>query len=643
MNQFNQFDISDVFNEINSPLFIIESEEIIFFNKFFIDNFIPISDFWREVFQDEELVSSLNLFFDTGNVPKNTLIESLQPKIFDNQQYEWSFTNLPSSYTDRFLIVRAHDMKFLSEKYAQEQRAKLILLKSEEKYRTLVEKSTEIIFSLSDTLELEYISPNVRQFVGYDADLVIGTSIINYLNPEDLDALQSVRGEMSDFLDENQYLEFRIKHVNGDFIVFGSNGKMVFEKGTNKRSYIGVARDITELKQTQKDLLDAKERAEQASLAKSQFLSIMSHEIKTPINALLGLTHFLMVDNPREDQLETLKTLQFSVENLMVLINGILDFTKIESGKIELEQAPFDLRDLINRIAHSYSFQGRIKGVNISTEIDSKIPQHLLGDPVRISQIINNLLSNAIKFTAKGQVKIILKLVNSQVNKCKINFRIEDTGIGISNDKMSSIFEAFTQATSSTTRNFGGTGLGLAIVKRLIELHDSEIKVSSTLHVGTVFEFSLKFIPVEEYIFTNTQELETTKKSLQKASILVAEDNLVNQILIKKFLKKWHVGNLIIASDGQEAIDEFEQGEFDIVLLDIQMPIIDGFKVAKWIRSTKDIQKREVPILLLSASSYLEIREEMEENRINDFIEKPFTPEGLYGKLSQYLNWKELS
>lgn len=643
MNQFNQFDISDVFNEIKSPLFIIESEEIIFFNKFFIENFIPISDSWREVFNNEELVNSLDIFFDSGEVPKDAIIESILPKVFDNQQYEWSFTNLPSSYTERFLIVRAHDMKFLSEKYVREQQAKEALLKSEEKYRTLVEESTEIIFSLSDTLELEYISPNVRQFVGYDADLVIGTSIINYLNPDDLDAFQSIGSDVSDFLAENQYLEFRIKHINGDFRVFGSNGRMVYEKETNKRSYIGVARDITELKQTQKDLFHAKERAEQASLAKSQFLSIMSHEIKTPMNAVIGLAHFLMEDNPRSDQLENLKTLQFSVENLMVLINSILDFTKIDSGKIELEQASFDLRDLINRIVHSYSFLGKEKGLNITTEIDSKIPHNLLGDSVRISQIVNNLLSNAIKFTNKGQVKVILKQVDSQGNECEINFRIEDTGIGIPMDKMSSIFEAFTQASSSTTRNFGGTGLGLAIVKRLVELHGSKIQVSSTLNVGTVFEFALKFKRVEEYNFANTQELEVNKKSLQKASILVAEDNLVNQILIKKFLKKWHVGNLVIASDGQAAIDEFEQGEFDIVLLDIQMPVIDGFEVAKWIRASKDLQKREVPILLLSASSYLEIREEMEEIRINDFVEKPFTPEGLYGKLSQYLNWKELS
>jgi PAS domain S-box-containing protein len=524
-----------------------------------------------------------------------------------------------------------------------EQQTKNTLLKSEEKYKTLVEESTEVIFSLSDTLEIDYISPNIRQFVGYEADFVIGTSIINYLNPEDLDAFQSMGGDVSDFLAKNQYLEFRIKNLLGDYRIFGSNGRMVFEKETDKSFYIGVARDITELKQTQKDLFHAKERAEQASLAKSQFLSIMSHEIRTPMNAVIGLAHFLMEDNPRADQLENLKTLQFSAENLMVLINDILDFTKIDSGKIELEQAPLDLEVLINRIVHSYSFQAKEKGLNLSTTIDSNIPKNLLGDSMRISQIVNNLVSNAIKFTNKGLVQVILKLVASQDNECKIAFRIEDTGIGIPNDKMISVFEAFTQASSSTTRKFGGTGLGLAIVKRLVELHGSKIQVSSTLNVGTIFEFTLNFIIVEEDSFTQTQDLEFNKKSLQKASILVAEDNLVNQILIKKFLKKWHVGSLVIASDGQEAIEEFQRGDFDIILLDIQMPVMDGFEVAKCIREHEDANKRETPILVLSATSHHEIKAEMSEAGINDFIEKPFTPEGLYRKLTEYLNWKELS
>src|SRR5690606_4737440 len=222
MNQFNQFDISDVFNEVNDQLFIIECDEIIFFNRFFKENFIPISDSWRDEIEDDELIKSLDVFFETGKVPNTAFIPSIEPKDSDDHEYEWSFTNLPSSYSERFLIVRAHDMKSLSKRYIKEQETKEQLLRSEEKYRTLVEESTEIIFAVSDVLMINFISPNVSQFLGYDAENVIGTSIFNYLNPEDLDVFQSMTGEISEFLEQNQYLEFRIKHKNGDYRMFRS-------------------------------------------------------------------------------------------------------------------------------------------------------------------------------------------------------------------------------------------------------------------------------------------------------------------------------------------------------------------------------------------------------------------------------------
>lgn len=641
MSLFKQFDISDVFNEINDPLFIIEAEEIIFFNTYFKENFHPISEFWREVILENEVVEALNEFFKSGVVPSNAILTNIEPFSTDNQQYEWSFTNLPSSYNDRFLIVRAHDMRLITSKYRKEQEAKDRLFKSEEKFRRLVEESTEIIFSITDTLELDYISPNVRQFLGYEAEELIGTSLLDYLNSNDLDVFQSLTGEVSEFLADNQYLEYRLKHKNGHYRIVSSNGRMVHERDTGKYHYTGIARDITELKQTQRDLYQAKERAEQASLAKSQFLSIMSHEIRTPMNAVIGLAHLLMEEDPRPDQLENLKTLQFSAENLMALISDILDYNKIDSGKIELEKVPVDLRVLINRIVHSYSFQAKEKGLKITTEIDGKIPQNLIGDSVRINQIINNLLSNALKFTEKGHIKTSLQLVNVIDDEFEISFRIEDSGIGIPEEKIQVIFDAFTQASSDTTRKYGGTGLGLAIVKRLLELHNAKIQVSSTQNVGTVFEFTLKFTSVEENSLTDTHQEDFKAKSLEDASILVAEDNLVNQILIKKFLKMWHVGNLVIASDGQEAIDEFEKGTFDMVVLDIQMPVLDGFAVARWIRENNEVSKRKIPILVLSAASYSEIKEEMGKVGINDFVEKPFTPEGLYSKLSEHLNSKD--
>ncbi len=523
-----------------------------------------------------------------------------------------------------------------------EYQAKLDLQQSEEKYRRLVEESTEIIFSLTETFLLHYVSPNVKQFLGYDSDEVTGRSIFDFLNPDDLGVFQEMLGESKDFLATTQFLEFRLRHKNGEYRVFNSNGKLIEDKSGIHRYYTGVARDISKLKETQRELLLAKEKAEQASLIKSQFLSVMSHEIRTPMNAVIGLAHFLMDENPRPDQLENLKTLQFSAENLMALINDILDYNKIDSGKVELERTPFDLRNIVHRIVHSHSFQASEKSLKISCEIDEEIPQTLIGDSLRLGQIVNNLVSNAIKFTEKGFVRISLFREFTKGNHTEVRFVFEDSGIGIPENKRKTIFEAFTQASSSTSRKYGGTGLGLAIVKRLVELNGGEIEVSARRGGGSIFEFTLPF----EFIDTKSLEAEKagllkSQRSLENASILVAEDNTVNQILIRKFLTKWNVKELVIASDGLEALQQFQAGDFDLVLLDLQMPELDGFAVARGIRSTPDQKKNEVPILALTAASLNEVKEEMRINGINDFIPKPFTPETLFEKILKYLNPKE--
>lgn len=521
----------------------------------------------------------------------------------------------------------------------EEYQAKLDLQQSEEKYRRLVEESTEIIFSLTETFLLHYVSPNVKQFLGYDSEEVIGRSIFDFINPDDLGVFKEMLGESDDFLAHNQFLEFRLRHRNGEYRVFNSNGKLIEDKSGIHRYYTGVARDISKLKETQRELLLAKERAEQASQIKSQFLSVMSHEIRTPMNAVIGLAHFLMDENPRPDQLENLKTLQFSAENLMALINDILDYNKIDSGKVELERVPFDLRNMVHRIVHSHSFQASEKALKISCEIDEGIPQTLIGDSLRLGQIVNNLVSNAIKFTEKGHVRIFLSREFTQGSTTDIRFVFEDSGIGIPESKRKSIFEAFTQASSSTSRKYGGTGLGLAIVKRLVELHGGEIEVRGRKNGGSLFEFTVPFEFIDsQAIDAEKAGLLKNHRSLEFASILVAEDNSVNQILIRKFLTKWNVQNLKIASDGLEALEDFNSGAYDLVLLDLQMPELDGFGVAKAIRSHADPKKKKVPILALTAASPQEVREELRANGFDDFIPKPFSPEILFEKILKYLN-----
>lgn len=572
------------------------------------------------------------------------VINDLLDKVYNEHQIVETDLEIGGRYYHRVIrpIIEDGNVEFalsiIRDVHVQK-KATVNLLASEEKYRALVEESTEIIFSISDKMEVYFVSPNILQHLGYSANEFIGTSILTYLNPEDLDQMNSYMNR-ANFLNDTQYLEFRIRHKNGNYKIFSSHGRMVAENGVNKY-YTGIARDISKLKFAQQELVKAKEHAEQASLAKSQFLSIMSHEIRTPLNAVVGMTHFLINDNPRPDQLESLKTLQFSADNLMGLINDILDYNKIDLKKVELEVVNFDLFELIQKTIHSHSFGANKKGLDLKLDIDKNIPNSIWGDPLRLSQIFNNLLSNSIKFTEKGQVTVKLQLEGKSEDDCSIRFIFEDTGIGIPENKIKTIFDAFTQAHSSTTREFGGTGLGLAIVKNLVELYGSSIELTSHMGQGSKFEFVISFPLYINGVESDRIEISTSRtKSFESACILVAEDNVINQILVKRFLNKWGVKDIILASDGEEALEKFEMHDVDLVLLDVEMPIRDGFYVADKIRNNSNSSKANLPIIVFSASTLDEVKISMESMRVNDYVPKPFSPEVLHGKLTRYLRHK---
>lgn len=519
----------------------------------------------------------------------------------------------------------------------EEYKAKENLQKSEEKYRRLVEESTEIIFSMNTDFTITYISPNIKQFLGYEPEEVLDHKLTDFLHESDTSELAKMATNSLHFLEQNQYLEFKLLRKDGVYRIFSSNGKIVTGED-GQIFYNGIARDITYLKEAQRELFLAKEKAEQASKIKSQFLSIMSHEIRTPMNAVIGMAHLLIDDKPRPDQLENLKTLQFSAENLLGLINDILDYTKIDSGKVELEHVDFEIKNVINRIIHSYSYQAREKALEIILEYDDEIPNRLLGDPVRLGQIVNNLVSNAVKFTPKGFIRIALRRIDEDSEEIAIKFDFEDSGIGIPENKLESIFEAFTQASAETTRKFGGTGLGLAIVKKLVALFGGEIQVKPRTGGGTLFTFVIRFRKVKAFTDIHFQRIEATEKDLKSAKILVAEDNLVNQMMINKFLIKWGVKEVVIAENGKEAIKEFNAKEFHLVLLDLQMPEMDGFEVAAYVRSHQDPIKRSLPIIALTASSLIDVKQQLEDVGMDDFIPKPFNPDNLYAKIIKYLN-----
>ncbi len=427
-----------------------------------------------------------------------------------------------------------------------------------------------------------------------------------------------------------------VRLVNGARLYLQSFGEVLFGEGGKPVRMVGTTQDITERKLREIELIKAKALAEQASIAKEQFLSTMSHEIRTPINAILGLSHFLLEDNPRPDQSENLKVLHFSAENLLMLINDILDLNKIEAGKIAFEEIEFNLTELVQRIQRPLSYLAYEKNLTFSCYIDPAIPPVMVGDPVRLGQVLNNLLSNAIKFTEEGSVRIEARLEKMEGEMAAVHFAITDTGIGIPEDKLDYVFESFTQASSDTTRKYGGTGLGLTITKRLLEFQHSQIEVRSKVGEGSGFYFTLQFKKSEALalnLYPASALPDSDLQPLRGRKVLVVEDNEINRLVAAKIFQKWGIVPDEV-TNGKEAVAKVQQQPpYDLILMDLQMPQMDGYETARQIRKLGSDYHRQVPIIAITASVMPDVQQKIRKSGMNDCVTKPFQPEELYGKM----------
>ena len=389
------------------------------------------------------------------------------------------------------------------------------------------------------------------------------------------------------------------------------------------------------------ELTKAKKMLEESMKIKEQFMANMSHEIRTPMNAIVGFTDLLLKTEITTEQKQYIDAVKISGKNLLVIINDILDFSKMQAGKFVFENIDFHLSQVISTVTELMLPKSIEKNIQLSVNIDKKIPDLLIGDPMRLNQIILNLLGNAIKFTNQGEIKIEVNLISQEGNAVELAFSVIDNGLGISEEKLSSIFEEFTQASNETTRQFGGTGLGLSIVKQLVELQGGKVSVKSKLGSGSAFTFNLKFKTKKTHALEQENNIQQSEKEsiegLEGLNVLLVEDNVLNQILAKKVLSDWKL-TVDVAENGLIAIEKLKNNNYDFILMDIQMPEMDGYVASSTIRKTLNSPQKDISIIAMTAHALAGEEEKCINAGMNGYISKPFDPQVLYSKILLVLN-----
>jgi PAS domain S-box-containing protein len=438
--------------------------------------------------------------------------------------------------------------------------------------------------------------------------------------------------------DDQKVREGKVPKITEDNSLFKKyylRGKIPFTIDSMGPLLLGYSIDISERMIAQQEAIDAKQKAEESIQSKEKFISIMSHEIRTPMNAVVGITNLLLQKEHTADQKELLKGLKVSSENLLKILNNILDLSKIDSGKLVLESADMSLQEIIGSAVESNSFKAAEKNIVINIEVDKRIPAYIKGDSFRLSQILLNLLSNAVKFTDEGNIMISVKMLDESKENYHLLFTISDTGIGIPEEMLSEIFESFTQASSDISKKYGGTGLGLTITKKLIEFQNGNIGVESTKNKGSKFIFDLTFGKSDKKTAGKSEHI--PEYDFKGLNALIVEDNEMNQLVVVRFLEQQKISTSV-ASNGKEALSLIRKNNFDFILMDLQMPEMDGYETSFFIR--EKLQNYKIPIIALTASASDDIEKKVLEAGMNDYITKPFEPTMLFSMIARLTGFK---
>ena len=407
---------------------------------------------------------------------------------------------------------------------------------------------------------------------------------------------------------------------------------------------VGIMQDITQQKKVRQELLRAKIMAEEANSAKSMFLANMSHEVRTPMNTIMGMVDLTLDTQLTEEQRENLTTIKNAADILLSLLNDILDLSRVEAGKIQLEHIELNLENLVKSVCTGLSVLARKKSLDLVWDVDPRVPGVVIGDPVRLRQVLVNLINNAIKFAFRGEIKTRITVVALEEKSCELKFSVSDQGIGISEEKLHSIFEAFSQADASTTRKFGGTGLGLAISRRLVELMGGRIWAESEEYKGSTFSFTAKFmvavpecVPPAPAPMEGRQQQAAASPRLEQLRVLLAEDNIVNQKITVRMLEKrgWAVK---AADNGKQVLEYLDAEEFDVILMDAQMPLMDGYEATRRIREKESGTEAHIPIIALTARAMSGDRKRCMLAGMDGYVTKPIDREKLFEAIESFFN-----
>ena len=538
------------------------------------------------------------------------------------------------------LVIANKELVFQTEE--KEKRAAELVIANYA--RSIIEASLDPLFTLTPDGKIMDMNNASVRVTEVSREKMIGTNFIDYFTEP------NKAKEVYEQVFANGFVaDYPLTIRDGKLTDVLFNGSVYKDEQGDILGIVVVARDITEQKRNERELTEAKIFAELATgiseeakgkaelakripndavKAKQQFLSNMSHEIRTPMNAIIGFTKVLLKTDLSSKQAEYLNAIKTSGDALIVLINDILDLAKVDAGKMTFEKAPFRLAASFSSMVHLFETKIQEKNLEIEHEFDLRIPEVLIGDSVRLHQIILNLMSNAVKFTNKGKITISVKLISEDDKKAKIEFAVADTGIGILPSKIETIFENFQQASSNTSRLFGGTGLGLAIVKQLVESQGGHIRVQSEVMQGSVFSFVLDFEKTSEKAEVEIECIEL-ERDMKGIKVLVVEDIALNQLLMKTLLDDFGFER-DIASNGKIAIEKVQREVYDIILMDLQMPEMNGFEATEYIRK---VLKSTVPIIALTADVTTVDLSKCMAVGMNDYISKPVNEKLLYKKI----------